>query len=723
MTSISMAQRIALANRLPTAPTYVLEAAAECDSETVINIPRSSDCSLVVTSLEATLRQAREHIVRARMIELSDSISDSDGSGRNVSETDKDAMSEDDNDAAPAIRPTVSEKLRKDAQDDPVVVFVDCLLDDTCPTLALNPRYPDVLTRTVPIPDITSAYHIADALNAAFLALRVFGLATVPPFAPPQSRLSVRPAMTRGQVPRNINAGRGAPTATRWIRVHRWTSDSWPVQVAHLLTSATTPAQPSMPPAAAGGTPPASTAPLIRRLALELEANRFGDWVLALTPLPGQWSRIASSAAEKELLVDGAEDAPNQWLISFPRTIAASARTAHAIAEALRDRFDPHRAVFWGPVAAFAEEWIVRGEAPSTFAPAVPATKIRMPPVAGSPATEAFGRCERRIHALPAATASLLPSGSDAAIPPAAATRVVNTNLAPRETPITATKAASAQLAAASAPASSSTALTAAASAEPVVRGKNSGLTVPARPSSSPPATSSAAQNGGLRVVTAALASAAAAAAQAAKSAALVKATPNNRSASAAQSARTSAASKRGRPGDDKFYAIAVGRKTGVFPSWEEARVHVDGFVGAKHKSFATIEDAQRYVRETLAAVQLKPATLTRQPPSAQPKPTVAAANATPRAAQTAGVMTPAAHVPTTSPAHGFRASDHATSAPRGALSQAAVLPPTTACDEHLKPPEAAPPLLNTVGTAAIEPTAGEILAAVAAAAAAMSTD
>jgi hypothetical protein len=40
-----------------------------------------------------------------------------------------------------------------------------------------------------------------------------------------------------------------------------------------------------------------------------------------------------------------------------------------------------------------------------------------------------------------------------------------------------------------------------------------------------------------------------------------------------------------------------------------------------------------------------------------------------------------------------------------------------------LKPPEAAPPLLNTVGTAAIEPTAGEILAAVAAAAAAMSTD
>ena len=150
---------------------------------------------------------------------------------------------------------------------------------------------------------------------------------------------------------------------------------------------------------------------------------------------------------------------------------------------------------------------------------------------------------------------------------------------------------------------------------------------------------------------------------------------------------------------------------------------HVDGFVGARHKSFATIEDAQRYVRETLAAVQLKPATLTRQPPSAQPKPTVAAANATPRAAQTAGVMTPAAHVPTTSPAHGFRASDHATSAPRGALSQAAVPPPTTACDEHLKPPEAAPPLLNTVGTAAIEPTAGEILAAVAAAAAAMSTD
>ena len=45
-----------------------------------------------------------------------------------------------------------------------------------------------------------------------------------------------------------------------------------------------------------------------------------------------------------------------------------------------------------------------------------------------------------------------------------------------------------------------------------------------------------------------------------------------------------------------KFYAVRVGKKTGIFPTWEECREQVEGFYGAEYKSFSTKEDALNYL-------------------------------------------------------------------------------------------------------------------------------
>ncbi|GAB1319874.1 hypothetical protein MFIFM68171_10084 [Madurella fahalii] len=46
-----------------------------------------------------------------------------------------------------------------------------------------------------------------------------------------------------------------------------------------------------------------------------------------------------------------------------------------------------------------------------------------------------------------------------------------------------------------------------------------------------------------------------------------------------------------------KFYAVRVGRSTGIYMSWEETRPLVNGFKGSDHKSFSTREDAEAYLR------------------------------------------------------------------------------------------------------------------------------
>ena len=39
-----------------------------------------------------------------------------------------------------------------------------------------------------------------------------------------------------------------------------------------------------------------------------------------------------------------------------------------------------------------------------------------------------------------------------------------------------------------------------------------------------------------------------------------------------------------------KFYAVKEGRSTGVFASWAECKKQVDGYSGAKYKSFTSMQ-------------------------------------------------------------------------------------------------------------------------------------
>ena len=45
-----------------------------------------------------------------------------------------------------------------------------------------------------------------------------------------------------------------------------------------------------------------------------------------------------------------------------------------------------------------------------------------------------------------------------------------------------------------------------------------------------------------------------------------------------------------------KFYAVKEGRSTGVFASWAECKKQVDGYSGAKYKSFTSMQDATAYL-------------------------------------------------------------------------------------------------------------------------------
>lgn len=45
-----------------------------------------------------------------------------------------------------------------------------------------------------------------------------------------------------------------------------------------------------------------------------------------------------------------------------------------------------------------------------------------------------------------------------------------------------------------------------------------------------------------------------------------------------------------------KYYAVKIGRKTGIYETWEECEMQVKGISGAQYKSFSNIEDAQNYI-------------------------------------------------------------------------------------------------------------------------------
>jgi len=48
----------------------------------------------------------------------------------------------------------------------------------------------------------------------------------------------------------------------------------------------------------------------------------------------------------------------------------------------------------------------------------------------------------------------------------------------------------------------------------------------------------------------------------------------------------------------NKFYAVANGRKIGIFNTWDETKPLIDGFPGAKYKSFTSWSDAQNYIND-----------------------------------------------------------------------------------------------------------------------------
>ena len=45
-----------------------------------------------------------------------------------------------------------------------------------------------------------------------------------------------------------------------------------------------------------------------------------------------------------------------------------------------------------------------------------------------------------------------------------------------------------------------------------------------------------------------------------------------------------------------KFYAVKKGRTPGIFRTWEECRVSVDGYPGAEYKGFVYLEEARSYL-------------------------------------------------------------------------------------------------------------------------------
>ena len=49
-----------------------------------------------------------------------------------------------------------------------------------------------------------------------------------------------------------------------------------------------------------------------------------------------------------------------------------------------------------------------------------------------------------------------------------------------------------------------------------------------------------------------------------------------------------------------KYYAVAVGKKPGIYTKWDECKAMVHGFPGAVYKSFKTLEEADRRVGEKL---------------------------------------------------------------------------------------------------------------------------
>ena len=47
-----------------------------------------------------------------------------------------------------------------------------------------------------------------------------------------------------------------------------------------------------------------------------------------------------------------------------------------------------------------------------------------------------------------------------------------------------------------------------------------------------------------------------------------------------------------------KFYAVAKGIKPGIYKTWDEAKIQIDGFSGALFKSFSSMAEAEDWIKE-----------------------------------------------------------------------------------------------------------------------------
>ena len=47
-----------------------------------------------------------------------------------------------------------------------------------------------------------------------------------------------------------------------------------------------------------------------------------------------------------------------------------------------------------------------------------------------------------------------------------------------------------------------------------------------------------------------------------------------------------------------KYYAVKIGKTPGIYYTWEDCRKMVEGYPGAKYKSFSTLEEANAFVNE-----------------------------------------------------------------------------------------------------------------------------
>lgn len=55
-----------------------------------------------------------------------------------------------------------------------------------------------------------------------------------------------------------------------------------------------------------------------------------------------------------------------------------------------------------------------------------------------------------------------------------------------------------------------------------------------------------------------------------------------------------------------KYYAVAIGRISGIYNSWEEAKIQVDSYKGEKHSSFTSLNAAGQYITAIQKDMSLK---------------------------------------------------------------------------------------------------------------------